>query len=342
MRAHLDLPTLAARARGLRVHLLRRSDLETLAGATDLASFARALVRTDAVPEGIPGAARVADVQAAVRRMATYHLRRLERWAGHGGALDLFYAEVERRALRSLLRGAIQGAPSEARLAGALPTPRLPERALRELARQPTAARVALQLVVLRHPDAGRLLPLVARAQPVLFELDLALVRGFAGRVLAACRAGDANLRTWGHGRIDLANVETALALASGPAELEPSACFVEGGEALPLQAFVDAARASSRAEAASMLARALRGTQLGETLRASQGDPVRLEREALARLLVDQRREARVDPLGSAPVVLFLLRLEAQTRDLLRMAWGASLGAPAAILAADLVTPWS
>lgn len=341
MTAQLDLPVLSARARGLAAHLLGRPELERLA-TTDLGSFARALARTGVVPEGVPQAASIAGVQAAIRRMAVHHLRRLESWARHTDALDLLYAEQERRSLRALFRGAIQAAPAEVRLAAALPTRRLPERVLRELALQPTAAKVALQLVVLRHPDATRLLPIATRAHPVLFDLDLALVRGFAQRVLAACRRGDRHLVAWGRGRIDVANVETALAMAGGATELDPAACFVDGGEALARDAFGEASRAGSRTGAASMLARALRGTVLAEALRSSQGDPPRLERQALALSLADERHQARVDPLGSAPVLLFLLRLEAQTRDLLRLAWGASLGAPASSVAADLVTPWN
>jgi len=338
---HIDLPTLAARARGLTTHLLGRSELETLA-ASDFGSFARALARTSAVPEGVPQAASIAEVQPAIRRMAVHHLRRLERWVEHASALDLFYAEQERRSLRALFRGAIEGAPAEVRLAAALPTRRLPERALRELALQPTAAKVALHLVVLRHPDASRLLPIATRTRPVLFDLDLALLRGFAQRVLRASRTGDRNLVAWGHGRIDMANIEMALSFAGEATELEPSACYLEGGKALARDAFVEAARAGSRAQAATMLARALRETPFADVLRAPEGDAVRLEGRALVRALADQQRQARIDPLGSAPTVEFLLRLEAQTRDLLRLAWGASLGVPASTLEADLVTPWS
>jgi hypothetical protein len=54
------------------------------------------------------------------------------------------------------------------------------------------------------------------------------------------------------------------------------------------------------------------------------------------------QRRAARLDPLGSAPFVLFLLRLQAQSTDLRRLAWGAALGAPADLLRSELVTSWS
>lgn len=341
MTPHVDLPTLAARARGLRTRLLGRAQLEALA-APDLGAFARALSATRAVPAGVPQPARIADVQGAIRRAAVQQLRTLDRWEGHAGPLHLFYAEQERRSVRALLRGAIEGAPPEARLAAALPTPRLPERALRELATQPSAAKVAARLAVLRYASATLLLPVVAVAQPVLFDVDQVLLRGFAERVRAACRTGDHDLVSWGRGRIDLANAETALALSHGATELDPAACFVEGGKALAKPAFVEASSAGSGTRAATLLARAVKESGLADALRASAGDPVYLESHAFARALSDERRRARVHPLGSAPTLLFLLRLEAQTRDLLRLAWGAALGAPPSSLTADLVTPWS
>jgi len=341
MTSRLDLSTLSVRACGLTTHLLGRSVLETLA-TTDMGAFARALARTGRVPEGMPQSPSVADVQAAIRRMAMQHLRTFERWVGPAEALDLLYADQERRSLRALFRGAIEGTGAEVRLAALLPTRRLPERALRELALQPTAAGVVLHLVALGHPDASRLLPIATRAQPVLFDLDMALLRGFAERMLAASRTGDRSLAAWGRSRIDRANIETALALAGGTAELDPGACFLEGGGALAKRAYVEASRAGSMALAATALERALRGAALADALHASRGDPVRFEREAFTRSLADQRRRARLDPLGSAPLVLFLLRLEAQAHDLMRLSWGASLGVPASSLEANLVTPWN
>jgi hypothetical protein len=47
----------------------------------------------------------------------------------------------------------------------------------------------------------------------------------------------------------------------------------------------------------------------------------------------------ARRDPLGSAPLLAFALALRAQTVDLQRVIWGVALGAPAALVARELVT---
>jgi vacuolar-type H+-ATPase subunit C/Vma6 len=339
----LDFPTLDARASGLRTKLLGRSELEAMAGAPSVAAFARELEQTRRLLDPIERPVTVGSVEAAVRHTAARHLRVLARWAGPGAALDVFHADQDRRSLRALLRGALQGAPSDDRLAGLLPTPRLPERALTLLARQPTPARVVSQLVLLQHPDASRLSALTAgAAHPVLLDLERALVRGFAERSLAAARAGDRNLRDVARERIDVCNLQMALAFAAGPRDVDAGALFTEGGAAIVRSAFVQACAAATAQDARLRLEHALDGKPLGVVLRASAGDPAKLEILALRHVLVEQRRVARLDPLGSAPLVLFLLRLQTQSADLRRLAWGAALGAPAENVRSELVTPWS
>jgi vacuolar-type H+-ATPase subunit C/Vma6 len=342
MIAAFDLPTLDARAYGLRAKLFERAELEAMAGAPSAAALARELEQAGRLLEPIERPATVASIESAVRHTAARHLGILSKWAGPGSALDVFYADQDRRSLRALLRGALQGAPSDERLAGLLPTPRLPERALTLLARQPTPSRVAAQLVLLHHPDAPRLSALTARTQAVLLDLERALVHGFAERSLAAARAGDRNLREVVRARIDVCNVEMALAFAAGPHDVEAGTLFTDGGAALARKGFLDASLAPSVAEATPRLERALTGKTLQRVVRSAAGDASRLDVLFLRQALVEQRQVARLDPLGSAPLVLFLLRLQAQTADLRRLAWGAALGAPAELLRSELVTPWS
>jgi hypothetical protein len=281
-------------------------------------------------------------IELAARHDAAGRLHVLAQWAGAGPALDAFYAEQDRRVLRAMLRGALEGASVDARLSGLLPTPRLPERALHELARQPTPARVAALLVVLRHPDAAALARLTAHALPALFDLELALLRGYAERSVRAAAGGDPTLRAHVAGRLDACNAGLALELAAGPRDVDPAACFVDGGRDLVRSAFVQAARASSRAEAATRLARAAKGTPLAAVLRVAQGDPAKLARASLVHALEAQRRAARLDPLGSGPLLGYLLREEAQAMDLRRLLWGAVFAAPASIVVPELVMPWS
>jgi vacuolar-type H+-ATPase subunit C/Vma6 len=343
MIASLDLPTLDARARGLAARLLSRAELEEMAGAPNVAALARELERRGRSRFGpIAQPPTAAALESVARHAAARTLRILSVWAGSESALDVFYADLDRRALRALLRGALQSAPADARLAGLLPTPRLPERALSALARQPTPAKVVAQLVLLGHPDADRLLPLAARTQPVLLDLERALVCSYAERSLRAARAGDRNLREVVRSRIDVCNMQMALALTGGPRDAEPATLFTDGGAVFPRAAFLEACAATSALGASLRMEQLLEGTPLHDVAHTAGADPVRLESAALRQALTGQRRASRLDPLGSAPLVCFLLRLQAQSLDLQRLAWGAELGAPAELLRSQLVTPWS
>lgn len=330
-----------ARARGLGRHLFPRAELEQLAGAPDLPTLVRRLGRSPQLALPIEEPATAARIEHAVRQTAARHLALLAKWEGATPALTVFYAAQDRRALRAMLRGAIQGAPSDARLAGLLPTPQLPERALVLLAHQPSPRKIAAHLVVLRHPYAQRLSPVCAAAHPALLDLELALVRAFADSIGAAARTGDANLVAFVRERVDVCNMQMALLFVAGPRDVDGATCFVEGGRWLTRRDFALACAEKTRAGAAARLAHALAGSPLS-SLDPSVRDHARLEHTALVVALAHQRAAARLDPLGSAPLLVFLLRLEAQSLDLLRVAWGAALGAPAELVRPELVTPWN
>lgn len=339
-----DFTPVDSRARGLLMHLLTRAELEALA-VNDAASLPRALRRLDKLAAPISDTAPAAELERAVRQTAKRHLATLARWDGAGPALEVFAADQDRRSLRALLRGAQQAATADQRLAGLLPTSTLPERVLTELAHQPTPADVVSHLFVLRHPDAARLLPLTTKkAQPDLFAVDLALVQGFAERGHAGARRGDENLRRFVAHRLDVSNAQAAL-LLGGSRDVDPARCFVEGGECLAKKAFLAVVRAGAPRDAALLLRRALLTTPLThlvESAAVASLDAARLEHSGFALLLDEQRRAARQLPLSSGPVLYFLLRLDAMARDVRRLAWAASLGAPPALVRPDLVTPWN
>jgi len=391
-----DFTAVDARARGLSAHLFTRPELEALAGA-DALGVARALAHSPRLTAPVSDAASPVELERAVRRTASQHLRTLSRWAGAAPVLGVYEAQQDRRSLRALIRGALATAPAEERLAGLLPTPTLPERVLTELARQPTPAAVVAHLFALRHPDAGRLAELTAAAQPDLLALEQALARGEAERATREAARGDANLRRHVALHIDAVNAQTALLLprhgesplagntAQGPfsspfspSEVEgrpprstpsapldsargergplltPSAevegrpprdsargertpWFLEGGAVLSPTDFLEVVAAP---KPAVRLRELLAPTALAELVMDPALDAGRLERAAFSRELEAQRVAAREAPLSSAPLLSFLLRLEAMARDLRRILWGAALGAPATVIISGLVTP--
>lgn len=298
---------LDARARGLATRLLGRARLESLARAADLPAAAAELARLGLVPLAAGGASPSL-LEEGLRRTAAARLLVLARWSGdRESALALLYEEEDRRSLRALLRGAAAGTPPEMRLAGLIPTPALPEKALRELARQPTPAAVAVLLVAWGNPYGPPLLAEAERPHPELFALESALGQVFTERLLRAARRGGWELKTWVRETIELESSLAVLLLAE------------------------------DRAEAARHLGHTFRGTPFAA---AFEGDSSELETEILGIRLRALAAAARRRPLGPAPFLLYLLRLRAELLDLRKVLWGIALGVPRERLARELVTP--
>jgi V/A-type H+-transporting ATPase subunit C len=332
---------LAARAKGLATHLLARETLEALADAEDLGALARGLSRlaTSIDPVGDPPDAFA--IERAAGQTVNRHLRTLYRWQQRTpGVLDVFTAHQDRRSLRALLRGAAQGAPSEARLAGLLPTPSLPRLALIGLARQGSPAEVVGQLALLAHEDAPRLQGLVGKSQVDLLEVDVALLRGFADRATRAAAAADETVRDLVGALIDIGNVQNAMFISSAPRDLNPAEIFVFGGRWFSTRAFVSAASTGSAQHALAMIATELAKSPLASVLPVTAGEVGHLDRAFLGAALDWLTRAARLNPLSAAPLLLVLFLIEAQTRDLRALAWGAALGAPPSLRKQQLVTP--
>jgi vacuolar-type H+-ATPase subunit C/Vma6 len=332
---------LVARARGLARHLLARETLETLAEADDVEAFARRLSRLDAATDPVAEPYSVFAVERAIGRTANRHLRTLYRWQeGAPGVLDVFAAHQDRRSLRALPRGAAQGAPSEARLEGLLPTPSLPQLALTELAHQASPAGVVGHLVLVSHPDVPRLLPLVRRTQVDLLALDAALLSGFADRTTRAAAGADEATREFVGMLIDLGNAQNALLMAGEPRDFNPGDVFVAGGRWLTASAFVSAAARASRQQALTALTAALARSPLAPALPVVESDLLNLDRAFLGAALKRLTYAARLAPLSTAPLLRVLLLIEAQSRDLRMLAWSAAFGAPPSLRRQQLVTP--
>jgi vacuolar-type H+-ATPase subunit C/Vma6 len=327
---------LNARAHGLRTHLLARRDLEALARCADPHALADGLrshgfvVAEDGVtPESL---------ELAVRRHAAQALAILGRWCGpRADAAAILFEDEDRRSLRTLLRGAAEHADPERRSAGAIPTPNLPERALQELARQPTPRTIAALLVAWRHPFGTALLTAASQAEPDLLRLELALNAVFARRAVQA--AGTGPLAPFVRETIDLENAFAALVLAQRDHDLKPKDAFIPGGRHLGMTAFEEAAASGSGERAAARLARAFKASPLAAVFRGAGSDSTTMEERALRLRIAEQRHAARLDPLGPAAMLGFVLALRAQTMDLQRVIWGLALGAPPNVVNAELVS---
>jgi len=331
-----------ARVRGLATHFLTRSQLEGLARAPDLPALAEAL-RQHGVPVPEPaGLVHPEAVELGIRRWGATSLGILARWAGpRAAALPLIFDDEDRRSLRAIFRGAIERAPAERRLAGLIPTPALPERALEELARSPTASAAATLLAAWHHPFAAALAPVVAEALPDLFALDLTLARAYVDRASTASRAmRDEGVRAVVRDMIDLENGLAAIVLATEGKDVIPKQIFLPGGARVSIVAYEEAIATRDPGAAGAKIAVALGGTPYADAFRRSAHDPVLLEDELLRRRLRAIAHRVRLAPLGPVPVLWFGLRLRVQMIDLQRVVWTVALGAPRPRLAETLATP--
>ena len=324
-----------ARARGLRTHRLPAGALAGLRRAPDLAALGRDLrLRGFPVDEG---ERRAAALDLATRRRAAAELRVLIRWCGPRAALlPVIFEDEDRRSLRALLRGALQRAPADSRLAGLVPTPTLPERALAELAVARAPAAVGTLLTVWGHPFAPALRPVVAADPPDPLAIEIALDRAWASRASAGARQGGPEVQRFVTDALDLANAATVLALA-GQAPRRAGEQFLDGGHQLDRPTY-SMLLARDRAAAARILAATFAGTPYAGVLRTAPRHG--FDDALLAARLAAVHDAARRAPLGPAPVLWYALELRGETVAVSRIVWRLALGAPPEALPAAVGAP--
>lgn len=320
-----------ARVAGLSTRLLGPAALAELRGARSLADVAP-LLAANRYAAATPGAPTVAALEQEIRGTVADRLALLDRWLGRRrDALRVLYEDEERRSIRSLLRGAAQGAPAEQRLTGLVPTAGLPEPMLQRLAGCSSPLSVVDELESSGHPFAAGLREAGVGATVDLYRLELALDRTFAGRARDASR--HPVLRGYAERLIDLRNAWAAL-LAEPPGPVSGAAAdsFVEGGRGLDAEAFRRITEEADPRERRRLLAERFAGSFLGPVLEPGGATPVSLETAALEALVGEQVRAKRRDPTSPAPIVLYALRLRADTVELRRILWALALRRPSGV----------
>ncbi|MGH7696024.1 MAG: V-type ATPase subunit [Gemmatimonadaceae bacterium] len=325
-----------ARVRGLSGHLLGRSRLLDIARSRDLVQVAASLDNAYGASSAIVAGSSADQLENAVRRAAARYVRIIALWCGSRVRyLEPVFLDEDRRSVRAFLRGAAAGTSSAERLAGLVPTPALPERALEQLASQATVYEVVALLMSLGHPFGAALLDDAKRPHPDLLRLDLALNSEHArlsARAVRRAPAGDSvrrDLTQLVRDTIDLENASTALQLAAQRSSTAAGQFYISHGKQLDRAAFLRAASAPGAASAVAVLKRAFRGSPLAPVFRS-----VLHSSFAESVLRAEQRRAmdaARRAPLGVAPIIAFLVRLRAEVRDMQFVIWRTALGAPPA-----------
>lgn len=324
---------LVARVRGLSSHLVGRKRLIEAAQASDLVRMITLLEEASGESLGVAPGSSPPQTELAVRRAAAAHLITLARWSlTRTRFLTPFFLDEDRRSVRTLLRGAAAGSPPEERLRGLVPTPALPERALRELAAQRSVAEIAAQLSAWNHPFGSRLLAVARDPKPDLLRLDLVLndiyITESAAAIRRSPRGHDTRreLTSYVSDTADVENAMTALQLAGQPTTIAPEEFFLPGGRYLSRDSFLAVATSPSLAAGQALVEREFRDTPFAHAFGGSLRD---VEDRVLAVRLRDAVRKALLFPLGAAPVIAFVLRLRAEVRDLCLIIWRLAAGAP-------------
>lgn len=328
-----------ARARGLGTHLMPVERLRQLAGVRSLAILAAEFARGEYPVDG-QAAQSIVELDRLIGRVAADRLNLLARWLGPRCAVvRSLFAGMDLAALRAVARGVAEGAPATARLRGITPTPLLPAPLLARLAAADSAEALHQVLARARHPAAEALGGASAPGhRGDLLRLELALRSWWAAWVRTGARRAGGEARRVAEAAIDRENLRALILASAWGVEVTAESVFLPGGRVMGAEAFLSLARQADTDLRRTALARAFQGTATGRILRdvgiPLEGVPSRL----LAADIVAARRQARVEPLGLAPMMEVVLRIEAEARDLRRILHGMALDAPPSLVAAGLV----
>ena len=324
-----DWGDLVARARGLSTHLLSATQLAQLADCADLATFAALAAEYGAIePLADPRVAEPHALELAARRRATQRFALIVHWARERmTALTPLLDDEDRRAVRALARGAVGGIPGPERMAGLVPTPLLPVRALEELSRAGDLATIGALLIAWRHPFGAVVSEEGTRQTVDLFRFEVALARAAAQRARACAGTADSAMRHYVQRTIDLENLSAALVLAGHHTDASPASVFISGGALVTLDDLTFAVDTASPDAIAQRLATRVRGAP--PLLAALRPGARTADDAALSAMIGEFRRRSLREPLGLAAVIAFWLRQRAELRALQQITWRITMGVP-------------
>ena len=331
-----NLEAIAARARGLRTHLLPVERIERLAQGASLIELAHTL-RAETKSSRFDVAADAVSLERALLHWGGDLTQLLERWLQlRPPVASVLFLEDQLHAVRRITRGIMAGHPPDWRLSGLLAVPDLPYRMLQELAARATLSEVAGLLLLQGSPFTRAVAEEAGQANPDAFRLDVALGRAFAAELTARARAAGGECRDYAQEVIDAENASAALIIADHSRDVQPDEHFLPGGAQVSATTFATAVAEHSANGALRVLADGCPGW----LVRAFQDSHAYLSPDAaILRARIDHHRaQARTAPLSLSAAAYFLLHLRAQLADLRRVIWVVATGAPTRDITSALV----
>lgn len=316
----------AARARGLSSHLLDDHTLRGLARVEDRRALV-GMLGDGAYADVAPRTGDGATFDRAIARYAAARLATVVLWMQpHPEPLAPVFFALDAGSIRGIARGILGGVPPGERTADAIPTPTLGRKELGLLAHAASIGSLGALLRAWEHPLGAAFTQESEARRPDPFRMEASLGRHLGPAMSDAVRRGDRHLRDYASEEVDSWNVEAALVVSESGAEADRGALFVPGGSRLNRPDFLRAASAAGRERCADALATALRGTLFEEPLTAAATVPASLDDRILDARIERLGTEVRRHPVGSAPVLSFVLRLRREGRAMRRALWRTSL----------------
>ncbi|MGQ0571982.1 MAG: V-type ATPase subunit [Armatimonadota bacterium] len=329
-----DFPYINARVRAMRSRLLSAAQLEDLLATPTLAAFLQALASTPYggdLQEALVRYEGLRAIDEALARNFQHATQKILKFAD-GRPRELIEVVLLRwdlENLRAIVRGKHAGRPAEEIIPALLPAGMLREVLLKELAAYPDVTGLAGTLEAVGHPLATAMAQGVADYVEAkdLTALELHLDRAYAERGLQQIgRRGDAAvLREMLEAKIDLANVKTALKLASAGSlsKAQRLRYFIPGGPVVRPELFVALSSPETQTQAAERLR--ARGFPIPDL----PVDLIAFERELDLKMAKDMAKHYLGDPLGLDIVVGYVAMKSAEVANLRLIARGKFLGLP-------------
>ena len=187
------------------------------------------------------------------------------------------------------------------------------------------------------HPCGHAVLAAASDREPDLFRIELAIARTLAERAVRGSRGTGRFLRDYVAAMIDRDNCRTALVLAAIGTGEPTASLFLPGGGLRP-EEFERAPATRDPVMAARALGAVPATRDLAPILLQHATSPADLERALEDRAVTTVQRDARLNPLGPAPVLFFLHRIRQQSIALARLVWSAGSPVhPAALAGAEV-----
>ena len=318
-----------ARIAGLSRQIKTRRELEQLAEAGSVDALVDRMTEAGMPPAFERRNRMGAALESGILHVMMERQRIVARWCGrYWDAVSPVLDRDDVWSVRQLVRGAWENAPVADRIRGLVPTTRLPQRTIQELAQRKTAREVVDLLVFWGHPLGRAVDDVVSSDSPDPLALESALSLAYALQLKTAVKMADRWLASYVGQLLDIQNIWTLFSLWKKVAPTTAQDLFVSGGERTTPERMTKAMSVPTMEDLKAFVAKIVEGAEVGKMVEGGAFEETS-EIIVMKLLLATWARIARREPLSTAVLITYSLRLRIEIHDLRAIVWGVVLGAP-------------